>query len=764
MSTTAPKVFAAFLPPAVLAPVSLPRRPRRPVDLGHHVPLTPSRHTPKRVSMCTARPPTHEKRLRLERALAQAVRQERYTDAASLRDALDALRTSDPVYSLRSALADAVAQQDFATAARLRDDLANLTERLAKGDSDARRVNRIIVLRGRADAQNVLRVSTVSPSGELALPLNPDDPSSPTTPQTSTSTSSVSAPDAFASGAQTMQGAQSPQPRVYLQPTWSPSGDFIAMTEISFNIDTSRIARGVAVAEASSTLIIMDAFDATIVRAIPLKKPPFFYYWSPDGQVLTLLSNDPTSTVTTVALSAIQVVAPAGAQGLDLHSVTGPIASGHPFLYDFCPRDSSRIVAHMGDCSTVVVIPVSDSFRKRRVLTSSAGTFGTPQWHPQVGRDGREVVFFVETEPQAPNLAEVDEDDDTDSDADESHSFGKFIANGSSLLESVLRKGAQSLGLTAHKVGQALAPEQAPDRSAIEEKVKQLEEKLRQMLPSKIEQLGDDAVAIIELDDDGVQTSSSDPSSQEEKPINRLVMCDVDRPEIRRTISRFAGVMAFKLSPNSKALAMLISDPNSGDDEFTICRGDFSPDSVVNDEDKRFKLNNPFDRNIFNEADIILSTPGTKVVAFFWSPDSSKLLFLCTIRNSKLGAAQWATFDLQTSKVVRYEKFVMSGIYIHCLNFFDQFAMSMTPWSPDSDAFCYPGRPLTPAELERDEDVISTGSPSLASLFIQRESLTEGRRFAARVQKVANTSAGNTKPEDATTIADNVEYACWSPC
>lgn len=709
--------------------------------------------------MCSAKPPTHDRRLRLERALAQAVRQERYTDAATLRDALEALRTSDPVYSLRASLADAVAQQDFAKAARLRDDLANLTERLAKGDSDTRRVDRIIVLRGRADVQNVLRVSTVSRTGDLALPFNPDDPASPTNPSSAQSASLVS-PDPSISAAQAFQGGQIPQPRVYLQPTWSPSGDFIAMTEISFNIDTSRISRGVAVAEASSTLVIMDAFDATIVREIPLKKPPFFFYWSPDGQVLTLLSNDPTSTVTTVALSAIQVVAPAGAQGLDLHSVTGPIASGHPLLYDFCPRDSSRIIAHMGDCSTVAVIPVSEHMRKRRVLTSSAGTFGTPQWHPQVGRNGREVVLFVEAEPKPsdPNLLH-DEDDSADH---EPHGFEKFLANGSSLLESVLRKGAHSLGLTAHKVGQALAPDQIPDRTAIEEKVQQLEEKLRKMLPAKLEQLDDDAVAIIDLDDDNIPTP--DDNEEKSKSVNRLVMCDVDRPEIRKTIARFSGVMAFKLSPSGKALAMLITDPESGDDEFTICRGDFSPDSVVSDEEKQFKFGNPFKNNVFNEADIILSTPNTKVVAFFWSPDSTKLLYLCTLRHSKMGAAQWATFDLETSKVVRYEKFIMSGIYIHCLNFFDQFAMSMTPWSPDSDAFCYPGRPLTPPEIERDEDHIGASPPSLASLFVQRHSSAEGKGYAARVQKVPSTGSGNTKPEEATTIADNVEYACWSPC
>lgn len=700
--------------------------------------------------MCTARSPTLDRRLRLERALAHAVRQERYTDAAKLRDALEALRTSDPVYSLRMALADAVIRQDFVTAARLRDELANLIAGLSKAGSNTRRVDRLIVLRGRADVRNVLRVSTVSRSGDLALPLNPDSEASFAFRKEPQSSSSIPTPH--------------PEPRVYLQPTWSPSGDFIAMTEISFNIDASRIVRGIAVAEASSTLVIMDAFDGTVIRSIPLKKPPFFYYWSPDGQVLTLLSNDPSSKVTCVTLSAVQVVAPEGAQGLDLYSVTGPIVSGHPLHYDFCPRDSSRIVVHMADCATVAVVPISDRLRKRRVLTSTAGTFGAPQWHPQVGRDGREVVLFAEAEVCPTESTNVVEE--KDSDTDKPNPLEQFFSTSSSLLESVLRKGARSLGRAAHKVGNAFAPEKVSRDAIIEEKVRQLEERLQELLPPNLEQVNDDVVSIIDLDDDVVQGPPEDASADLVKPMNRLVMCDVNCPEIRRTIAKFAGSMAFKLSPNGKGLAMLVTNPDSDNDEFTVCRGDFSPDSVVADGEECFKFGNPFNNDTFSEADVTLSTPTTKVIAFFWSPDSSKLLFLSKMRNSKTQAAQWATFDLKTSKVTRYEKFVMSGVYIHCLNFFDQFALSMTPWSPDSDAFCYPGRPLTSVELQQDEVSVSDPVPP-ASRFIQGV-VGESKRFFARVQKVPDATvksrSEDSEPEEAITILDNVEFTCWSPC
>lgn len=693
--------------------------------------------------------PTQERVLRLERALAAAVQQERYTDAATLRDALAAARTSDPLLSKRAELAAAVELEDFNTAARLRDELAGLTERFARGDS-TRRVDRIIVLRGRADPGQALRVATVSRAGDLQLPFLAEEPE-----------------DIPSNAIMTNLGAQ---PRVYLQPTWSPSGDYIAITEISFHIDPAKIARGVAVAETSSRLVIVNAFDGTLVRSVPLRKPPFFYFWSPDGCCVTLLSNDPTSSVMTVALSVIQVVAPAGATGgLDMESVTGPIASGHPFLYDFCPRDSSRIVAHMGDCDTVAIIPIAASTWKRRVLTSLAGAFGTPQWHPHAGLEGRECVMFVERDPTDDDLN--DENDGNDAEVGDGAIFEKFLTNGTTLFESVLRKGAESLGLTGSKVGDFLTgATSGSNEDKKNEKLQQLEEKLRALMPGRSDEDVTSSMDGIDLDGEEVEEDGNNwGTAISEKTVQRLVMCDVDRPELKRTIAKFSGVMAFKLSPDACTLAMLVTNPVSGADELTLSKGDFSPDSVVHEDEKKggkkgFTFNLSFRETRTEEADIILSTPVTRVLAFFWSPDGKKLLFLSSLRGSRIGAAQWATFDLITNKVVRYEKFVLSGIYIHCLNFFDQFAMSMTPWSPDSDAFCYPGRPLTKAELDREKDQSAGSSPALSALFLQKDGASDGKRFEARVQKVGVHEDGGTGPEEAVTIMENVEYACWSPC
>ncbi|CAN8065939.1 unnamed protein product [Agarophyton chilense] len=680
--------------------------------------------------------PTQERLLRLERALAAAILQERYSDAANLRDALQAARTSDPLLAKRAELQDAVDSERFLEAARLRDELAALTERFSKRDA-GRRVDRIIVLRGRAEPDKALRAATVSRDGAVQLGLVPE-------------ISEKNAP-----------------PRVYLQPTWSPSGDFVAVTEISFSIDLSRLGRGVAIADSSARIIVMNAFDGSVVRSVPFTKPPFFYFWSPDGRRLTLLSNGPGTSTTTVALSAIQVVAPPGGGGLDMDTVTGPLATGHPFLYDICPRDSNKTIVHMGDKSTVALVPISSFDREHKAMTTKAGSFGAPQWHPNAGKDGREVVLFVERDSPvrsdftrgqgpmrtttSPELLQkrAEEKNNDDGSNDKTEAFERFLTTSTSILESVLRKGAESLGLAPKRnTSESEIPKDEPivNASAQEDdNDDQLKEKIRRLLPKRPPVIRDQ--------------NWSEPNVTESMA-NRLVMCDVDNPELKRVIARFTGVMAFKLSPNGKYLATLVTNPTTGADELTLCTGDFSPDTVAESHSRSHLKTSQ------NEADIILSTPYTRVLAFFWGPDSSKLLFLTSLRGSRVGAAQWATFDLESNKVVRYEKFIMSGIYMHCLNFFDQFATSMSPWSPDSDAFCYPGRALTPAEIEKDQNPAPTAAPALSALFMQRDNSAEGKRFNARVQKVPVTtsSMGKVEPEAPVTIVENVEYACWSPC
>lgn len=694
--------------------------------------------------------PLQERVLRLERALAAAVSQERYSDAASLRDALAALRHADPLLSKRDALQAAVENEDFMAAAALRDELALLTETLARGGSD-RRVDRILLLRGRSDPQNALRVATVSREGSVELGLVP-------TGETRTEA-----------------------PRIFLQPTWSPSGDYVAMTEVSFNVETIQGVRAITISDSTSRVIIMNAFDGSTLKSAPLVKPPFFYSWSPCGKVLTMLSNDPTSGTPKVAMSSMQIVAPAGGEGVDLDVVLGPLASGHPLLYDFCPRDSTRVVAHMGNISTVSIVPVKPFAAVKPVLTNRAGLFGTPQWHPLQGANGREVVLFAERElpevdddnrvsivrdidikgslskdlPGVERMKEMfslkeNEDPKTEDNSKKGSTLDSLLGSGGSILENIFRRGARTLGFGDNVDDKSDSSEDDSDSTSQDAPENELGQRLagglRRFLPQpqRAQQQGEDKW----------NEKKTSPKT------NRLVMCDVDNPENRRVLCKFSGVMAFKLSPDGKRLAAMVTDPATGEDEFTVYTGDFSPDSVAGD------MKSAMVRTESAEADVILSTPRSRVLAFFWSPNSRRLLFLNSIRESRAGAAQWATFDTATNRVVRYEKFILSGIYIHCLNFFDQFAASMTPWSPDSDAFCYPGRELTAFEKERDEaaTITPSSSPLLATLLMQRDGPAEAKVFSAWVQKVPDTSTGNTKPHDPVPVVPNAEYASWSPC
>ncbi|CDF33882.1 unnamed protein product [Chondrus crispus] len=429
----------------------------------------------------------------------------------------------------------------------------------------------------------------------------------------------------------------------------------------------------------------------------------------------------------------------------------------------------------MGDKSAVAVVPVAQYDRTYQYLTKSAGAFGAPQWHPNPGKDGREVVLYVEHDSVAKEGKQVymgvEIVDDAEGDVTivkiEEEEEGKdgtgvsiesLLSTGGTLLHDVLRKGAESLGLAPptndNKGDKAEMKEGTADEEGDSDKDEALTERFRRLLPKK---------------PSSKQKEDEDEKDEEEwtigvlqdQIISRLVMVDVDNPKKKRTLARFSGVMAFKLSPDGTALATLVTNPATGLDELTLCTGDFCPDSVENDVNA-FGFRPP--RQTDNDADIILSTPKTRVLAFFWSPDGRKLLFLTSLRSSRVGAAQWATFDRDTNRVVRYEKFVISGIYMHCLNFFDQFGASMTPWSPDSDAFCYPGRALTESELEREKSPSGRSSPALSALFTQRDSPSDGKRFSARVQNLPLTADGKAGPDEPITIVENVEYACWSPC
>jgi Tol biopolymer transport system component len=77
------------------------------------------------------------------------------------------------------------------------------------------------------------------------------------------------------------------------------------------------------------------------------------------------------------------------------------------------------------------------------------------------------------------------------------------------------------------------------------------------------------------------------------------------------------------------------------------------------------------------------------VVAFFWSPDSSKLAYV-TVAQSR-DALRWMMFDVKSGESWPLVDFSPSREQFTIFQFFDQFAYSHAPWSPDSKSLVFAG-------------------------------------------------------------------------
>jgi TolB protein len=103
------------------------------------------------------------------------------------------------------------------------------------------------------------------------------------------------------------------------------------------------------------------------------------------------------------------------------------------------------------------------------------------------------------------------------------------------------------------------------------------------------------------------------------------------------------------------------------------------------------------------------------VIAFFWSPDGRYLAWIApddagddeqaaTPHRARPAPRQhedvwlrWWLWDGEDNTALA--RFVPSDTYLlDYLRFFDQYALSMTPWSPDSRAFVYAGSDAVGAE------------------------------------------------------------------
>ena len=157
---------------------------------------------------------------------------------------------------------------------------------------------------------------------------------------------------------------------------------------------------------------------------------------------------------------------------------------------------------------------------------------------------------------------------------------------------------------------------------------------------------------------------------------NRIVFVSEDDPGMRRMyiadlvtgerilLENVQGGAAFLWSPNGESLAVASTAwPGA-----VIHRGVrlYSPDGTRRPVEIR-----------------------ENIIAFFWSPDSTKLAYVTL--SSKGGYFSWKVLNVADGSQWPLVDFIPSVAQATLLRFFDQFAYSHSPWSPQSDSLVFAG-------------------------------------------------------------------------
>jgi Tol biopolymer transport system component len=146
-----------------------------------------------------------------------------------------------------------------------------------------------------------------------------------------------------------------------------------------------------------------------------------------------------------------------------------------------------------------------------------------------------------------------------------------------------------------------------------------------------------------------------------------------------RDLLDYEGHISFVVAPHQPKVALTLSPPTAGATSFgTLYVVDYAGDTPV-----------------------LASVHDGPVMACWWSPDGTRLLYLVadvtgSARPIPTQAAPrqfWATWHVWDGKdSVTLARFAPSQTFLgEYLPFADQYAQSMTLWSPDSRSFCYAG-------------------------------------------------------------------------
>jgi TolB protein len=134
--------------------------------------------------------------------------------------------------------------------------------------------------------------------------------------------------------------------------------------------------------------------------------------------------------------------------------------------------------------------------------------------------------------------------------------------------------------------------------------------------------------------------------------------------EIVQEITDFEEQISFGLSPDGERVAYVLT-PND------VAFAGFGPLYVTELETNRTR-----------------ELSAAPVMAFFWSPDGQKLAYLAVEQRGETIRLRWLVWD--GSRSTPYAWVLPTRIFLErYLTFFDQYARSMSIWSPDSSAFVY---------------------------------------------------------------------------
>lgn len=148
--------------------------------------------------------------------------------------------------------------------------------------------------------------------------------------------------------------------RRYLQPAWSPDGEYIAWTQL----------------EGSSSALEISRFDGSDRRRVATPLPPFYFFWSPEGERLAYLSNWVTMGRPTIALRLVELKE----GNLDART----LAVGRPLYFSWSP-DGETLLTHI-EAERIELLGIDGEVEP---LVLTAAQFSAPQW----SADGQRLLY-----------------------------------------------------------------------------------------------------------------------------------------------------------------------------------------------------------------------------------------------------------------------------------------------------------------------------------------------------------------------------------